>query len=202
MAWDGVRAAKAEHEAALFSRANVVGVAIARKVVGRRGAGEPWAGVCVERKKPGAQRPRRDVVPKALEGVRTDVVETGRFHALGSAPPDVVERTSRVRPAPGGVGIGHPRATAGTLGGLARPRSGGPVILSNNHVLANSNDAKAGDVILQPGAADGGRPEDGIARLASFVPLVFDDRGRGPSGRFLERLFGPLLPWAGRGPQR
>ena len=202
MAWDGVRAAKAEHEAALFSRANVVGVAIARKVVGGRETDEPCVVVYVERKRPEAELARRDVVPKAVEGVRTDVVETGRFHALGSAPPDVVERTSRVRPAPGGVSIGHPRTTAGTLGVVARTRSGGRVILSNNHVLANSNDAKAGDVILQPGPADGGRPDDGIARLASFVPLVFDDRDLGPFGRFLERLFGPLLSWAGLGLKR
>lgn len=202
MAWDGVRAAKAEHEAALFARANVVGVGIARKVVGGRQTDEPCVVVYVERKRPEAELARRDVVPKALEGVRTDVVETGRFRALGFVPPDGLSRTSRVRPAPGGVSIGHPRMTAGTLGVLARTRSAGPVILSNNHVLANSNDAKAGDVILQPGPADGGRPEDGIARLTSFVPLVFDDRSLGPFGRFLERVLGPLLSWAGLGLKR
>src|SRR3990172_4488356 len=119
MAWDGVRAAKAEHEAALFSRANVVGVAIARKVVGGRETDEPCVVVYVERKRPEAELARRDVVPKAVEGVRTDVVETGRFHALGSAPPDVVERTSRVRPAPGGGSIGHPPTTPRPLPLLA-----------------------------------------------------------------------------------
>jgi len=46
-------------------------------------------------------------------------------------------------------------------------------MLSNNHVLANENNAQAGDVILQPGPLDGGRePADIVARLKSFVPLT------------------------------
>jgi hypothetical protein len=46
--------------------------------------------------------------------------------------------------------------------------------LSNNHVLANSNDARIGDPILQPGPYDGGSvPGDVIARLSRFVPIRF-----------------------------
>ncbi|MDC7788293.1 hypothetical protein PQJ75_21055 [Rhodoplanes sp. TEM] len=46
------------------------------------------------------------------------------------------------------------------------------MILSNNHVLANENDAEAGDAILQPGAYDGGhRPGDVVAKLTRFVKL-------------------------------
>jgi hypothetical protein len=45
-------------------------------------------------------------------------------------------------------------------------------ILSNNHVLANSNDARIGDPILQPGPHDGGlNPDDQIAALSDFVPI-------------------------------
>jgi len=45
-------------------------------------------------------------------------------------------------------------------------------ILSNNHVLANSNDALIGDPILQPGQADGGLdPDNVIGQLVNFVPL-------------------------------
>jgi hypothetical protein len=48
------------------------------------------------------------------------------------------------------------------------------LVLSNNHVLANSNDASPGDPILQPGAADGGQvAEDTIARLERFYPIQF-----------------------------
>ncbi|MGH2625728.1 MAG: hypothetical protein ACRDHY_03650, partial [Anaerolineales bacterium] len=80
-----------------------------------------------------------------------------------------------VRPAPGGVSVGHYQVTAGTLGGVVRDRSTDRrMILSNNHVLANSNKGFPGDPILQPGAIDGGRdPMDTIARLERFVPIQF-----------------------------
>ena len=49
--------------------------------------------------------------------------------------------------------------------------------LSNNHVLANSNNAKAGDCICQPGPYDGGKcPTDQIAILERWVPIYFDGR--------------------------
>jgi len=84
----------------------------------------------------------------------------------------------RMRPAPGGISVGHVRITAGTLGCLARGRSGDRtrrrLILSNNHVLANSNAAGFGDSIVQPGPTDGGiSPRDRIAILERFVPLDF-----------------------------
>jgi hypothetical protein len=53
--------------------------------------------------------------------------------------------------------------------------TGARLILSNNHVLANSNDAQPGDPILQPGPADGGRLEfDMLARLERFAPLRYN----------------------------
>lgn len=61
----------------------------------------------------------------------------------------------RHRPAPGGVSVAHVKVTAGTLGsraiGLAAPWNNRHLILSNNHVLANSNNASVGDSIVQPG---------------------------------------------------
>ena len=48
------------------------------------------------------------------------------------------------------------------------------MILSNNHVLANSNNAVFGDCIVQPGPYDGGKcPADQIAILERFVPINF-----------------------------
>ena len=45
-------------------------------------------------------------------------------------------------------------------------------MLSNNHVLANEDDATTGDAILQPGQFDGGaEPEDVVARLLDWVPF-------------------------------
>jgi hypothetical protein len=60
-------------------------------------------------------------------------------------------------------------------------------ILSNNHVLANSNEAECGDAILQPGPFDGGRfPDDHLADLEAFTPIIFlDAPGEGRVGRGL-----------------
>jgi hypothetical protein len=163
MAWTSVPRA---YESRLLRRKNVVGVGIARKVVGGRQTNEPCIVVFVERKLPTSQLGRKDLIPDRIETMKTDVIETGRIVALQS-------RTVRVRPAPGGVSIGHFRITAGTLG-VVVPRSGVRVILSNNHVLANSNDGRRGDAILQPGAHDGGTANDQIATLEDFVRIVFD----------------------------
>lgn len=96
----------------------------------------------------------------------------------------------RLRPAKGGYSVGHVGITAGTIAtcvydilpegsnnppthGIGIPQ--GYYILSNNHVLANSNNANLGDSILQPGPFDGGvEPTDRIARLSRFIPITFD----------------------------
>ena len=80
------------------------------------------------------------------------------------------------RPAPGGISVSHRAVTVGTLACLARgrtaPRSSRVLILSNNHVLANANNAKANDCISQPGRRDGGTCQrDRIAVLERFVRL-------------------------------
>jgi hypothetical protein len=109
-------------------------------------------------------------VPAVVDGVPTDVIEVGDLRALQS-------RTDRWRPAPGGVSIGHYRITAGTLGCVVRDRqSGVRLILSNNHVLANSNDATPGDLILQPGPTDGGQAAaNRIGVLERFCPIQFSE---------------------------
>lgn len=80
---------------------------------------------------------------------------------------------TRVRPVPIGCSIGHPLVSAGTFGSLVKDDQH-TYILSNNHVLANTNQATPGDNILQPGALDGGQqPADAIARLSRFAPINF-----------------------------
>ena len=104
------------------------------------------------------------LIPGKVNGVLTDVVEVGIIKAL---------HTNRHRPAPGGVSIGHVDITAGTLGCIVR-KGDVRYVLSNNHVLACSNDAEVGEPILQPGVHDKGSfPEDHIADLTDFVPINF-----------------------------
>jgi len=155
-----------QHSKELLSRANVVGTGVGFKVAGGQRTETPSIICSVHRKVPSASLSPKDVVPRELGGVPTDVMETGRIRAL-QAP------TGRFRPAPGGVSIGHRDITAGTLGCWVH-RDGQWMILSNNHVLANSNAAEIGDPILQPGPYDGGRnPDDQIAVLEDFVRIHF-----------------------------
>ncbi|MBZ0293442.1 MAG: S1 family peptidase [Anaerolineae bacterium] len=159
-----------------MSRENVVGVAVGFKEDKTATQGEVSVVVLVEQKKPLAALSARDVIPPNVDGVRTDVYEVGYLRAFAT-PRD------RFRPTiPSGVSIGHYKITAGTLGTIVTDRiSGEKLILSNNHVLANSNSAEIGDPILQPGPTDGGQnPADTVARLERFVRIRFpgdDDPG-------------------------
>ncbi|MGD2186170.1 MAG: hypothetical protein PVI71_08580 [Desulfobacterales bacterium] len=151
----------------LLKRANVVATGVGYKESG----GEKTSTLCivcsVKKKVDAGQLSGQDLVPAAVAGIPTDVVQTGVIRAL-QAP------TGRFRPAPGGVSVGHIAITAGTLGCWVT-KDGQKVMLSNNHVLANSNDAEIGDPILQPGPFDGGNfPQDHIANLTQFVPISFE----------------------------
>lgn len=80
---------------------------------------------------------------------------------------------ARRRPLLIGASVSHFRVTAGTLGAFVRADGDALHLLSNNHVLADENRGQAGDAILQPGTADGGRdPQDAVATLGPFVELA------------------------------
>jgi hypothetical protein len=68
--------------------------------------------------------------------------------------------------------------SAGTLACFAAKRDGGGIgLLSNNHVLADTNQGKPGDRIIQPARSDGGRgkdPDAHVATLHKFVPINFE----------------------------
>jgi len=173
---EDVRKIKELHKMAVLALPNVVGVGVGYKVRAQAATGELSVVALVRRKVPRARLEPENLVPARMDGVATDVVEVGDLVPLQA-------RTGRWRPAPGGVSIGHLRVKAGTLGCVVFDRANGErLILSNNHVLANSNDARRGDSILQPGTADGGRdPEDAIARLERFRPIRFSS-GPGQCG--------------------
>ena len=112
------------------------------------------------------------MIPWAVVSTPSYVILTGIIRARQGP-------TVLFRPAPGGLSVGHVGITAGTLGCWVT-KNGQKVMLSNNHVLADSNAADIGDAILQPGPFDGGSfPQDHIADLTQFVPISFQGE---PSG--------------------
>lgn len=188
-----VKQAKDLHKEKILSKPNVVGVGLGYKETRGKKTEELCVVALVRRKIPEAGLEPADLVPREVDGVPTDVMDVGELRAQ-------VARTDRFRPAPGGVSIGHYKITAGTFGTVVRDRSTGErLILSNNHVLANSNDAAVGDPILQPGTADDGREDlDTIAELARFCPIEFVSApatcgialGVVAAGNWLASLFG------------
>jgi hypothetical protein len=183
---DRAQETKQEYEARLMSMSNVVATGIGFKIADGVQTNEPCVVVSVVKKLPVIQLSASSLVPKWLGSIRTDVVETGKIFALA-------DPTQRMRPARPGISIGHYQITAGTLGCLVQ-RNGQVYILSNNHVLANSNAAHLGDAILQPGPHDGGGSADQIGTLEQFIPVGFE-QGSSPSGcsplSSLMRLFRP-----------
>ena len=127
----------------------------------------------VRRKKAIGELARNEVLN--IAGTTTDVVEMVPLRARGPF-------TQRVRPGVGGSsgctvvpGLNY----TGTLGlgmrgyGALSDRT---FVLSNNHVLANENQASVGDPVIQPGTLDGGnQTSDRIGRLYDYVPLRFED---------------------------
>ena len=105
-------------------------------------------------------------LPASFEGVPVSPLVTGRFMARS-------DPTKRLRPAPLGYSVGHFAITAGSIGARVVDGAGNVYVLSNNHVLANSNGASIGDAIYQPGAYDGGTASDQFATLFAFKPIDF-----------------------------
>jgi hypothetical protein len=190
MALAGIAEVQKRHERDLLALDNVVGVAASVKVTKGKPTGEHSLTIYVEEKKPKTQLSKEAVVPDKLGDVATDVVAVG--------PIRVMAFTAQARPALPGFSMGHKDITAGTLGCVVRDIrrcccevekgcgcspsredcKGDYLVLSNNHVLANSNLASPGDHVLQPGAFDGGiYPSDSVATLERFEPIVFGASG-------------------------
>ena len=109
-------------------------------------------------------------IPSKLKGLRVQRVLTPGFRPLQP------RRQSTLVPAPSGVSIGHGEGPTGTLGCLIHVNDDRRFILSNNHILAETNVGSIGSPILQPGRYDEnalGQPARQIARLSDFEPISF-----------------------------
>jgi hypothetical protein len=164
-----IKKVKDKWKDSLLKRKNVVGVGIGRKEVAGEETDELVIRIYVTKKEEGDNLHPNDFIPSALTyaglKVKTDVRVVGVIKAL-------LDRTARYRPFSGGVSIGHFRITAGTVGAVVF-KDGQKLVLSNNHVLANSNDCSIGDEIRQPGPHDGGSQSDKVGTLYKYVPIQF-----------------------------
>lgn len=166
---------------------NVVGMGYGVKWSNGEPTGKPALLALVSQKVDKDELAPGDLIPKKIGEMQTDVLAIGEPFAGQAEPVEVgIELLARrARPASGGYSVGHRNITAGTIGTCVYDMVGTPgnpvgmpqhyYILSNNHVLANSNNATPGDAVLQPGPFDGGTdPSDRIAHLSRFIPITFD----------------------------
>ncbi len=148
---------------------NIVGIGIGQKVRDGKVVSTKAIRFYVEHKLPKRAVPKVHMVPSTIDGVPTDVVETGRLFAQATP----IAQT-RLRPAKGGCSIGFQGVgfvMAGTFGCLVTDGKT-RFILSNNHVIANENALPLGSSIFQPGLLDNGKvPGDRIATLSKLVKI-------------------------------
>lgn len=158
-----IRKIKDKHSETFMKKHNLTGFGIGFKKVKGKKTNKLSLVFMVEKKLSKSKLSPDQLLPSILDGTECDVIETGKIVAS--------MYTDRVRPAIPGYSVGHYAVTAGTLGCVVY-RGTTKYILSNNHILANTNDAEIGDHIWQPGRIDGGTDTDTIAILTDWIPIV------------------------------
>jgi hypothetical protein len=159
-----VIAGSASNITAIPTNSNIVGLGYGSKLSGGTIQEELAIRVYVRAKLSRSRLSSNENIPATINGMTTDIVQVGDVSAL-------------TRPVKCGVSVGHFEITAGTLGCLVKSTGEDEekrYILSNNHVLANSNNANIDDKILEPAPSDGGSRQ--IAKLTDFEPLRLDGR--------------------------
>jgi len=161
----------------LEPRMNVVGVGLGPKNPQDKEPGPMSIRFYVARKVPPGALPEGTRLPDSIDGIPTDVIETGvfRLHA-GEA------NRRRRRPIRPGSSIGFQfpppnqnMVMAGTFGVVVK-RDGKKFILSNNHVLAENGAIQPGAPIFQPGLLDGGSTvKDAVGKLTTFIPVTREE---------------------------
>ncbi|PUA34293.1 MAG: hypothetical protein B9J98_00120 [Candidatus Terraquivivens tikiterensis] len=139
----------------------------------------------------------RGMVPKEVDGFKTEVIVTGKIKALSLVQveeeietaytyDEAVSRIAEVRPIVGGISVGVPEDAyggkmAGSLGLVVCGPGGGYYILSNAHVIAMNSKAQflpLGTAVLQPGTYDGGASEEKVGELFKYIKITFGPKGK------------------------
>lgn len=191
-------------------------VGVGRKIVNGEATDERCVRIYVVQKLASSLLSPRDRLPKKIDGIATDVIEsppaflaararrsTARAKKRTAAPKKRSPRTptcsanrrAQQRPVVAGISAAHEDVTAGTIACFCHSLRHGDDpkqvhVLSNNHVFADVNHAQAGDDLYQPGPADGATPSDHFADLHRFVEMHLG----GTVPNRVDAAIGSLLP--------
>jgi len=173
---DSLRAAKKLIVSAKYP--NVEGVSIGYKSQGGERTKEIAVVIYVSKKIPENELPTKHVIPRTINAlgykVKTDVLQS-KFSALA-----LIDKEGPVKP---GYSVSHPDVTGGTLSFFAVIDnqivmvSANDLMVSNAHILSNTNKGKIGDPIYYPGVVDGGTKENIVAYLAATIPIEMVESG-------------------------
>lgn len=187
------------------AKINVHGIGIALKQVDGRSTGEICVQVAVLRKMSPERLARAGgvPVPREIDGVPIDVVETGPLviePAQDSAShPQAAETFRPLRP---GCSISFDNTVFGTLGAFCRslrPADAGQVfVLSCRHVLAGFNTPPLLAPIFQPGGPEAAGAASVAGEAARFIDAV--DRNESPLKYAADAAIAPLRAGVGFDP--
>lgn len=160
---DRAKAIKQKHVDRLKAFPNVIGVGVGHEIAGGKRTDRVAIRVYVRKKLPKDQLAPDAILPDTLDGFPVDVIED-EFWIHQSR---LDAHTFLV----GGISVGNfLLGGAGTLGvSVFDNRTGQELFLSNWHVLCGSDTCQAGELIIQPGAFDGGTQADLVAHLFKAV---------------------------------
>jgi hypothetical protein len=128
----------------------VVGIGVGTKYVGGKPTDAWTISISVVKKRPKGALAASELIPAEIDGVPTDVIETGEFKVLGVDPKDGVDvyDYSKYRPLRGGIkiSVSYPSAPGidpnnlelGTMGCVALTTETPPrhVLITNRHIIA------------------------------------------------------------------
>ncbi|MPQ43684.1 hypothetical protein [Clostridium tarantellae] len=146
---------------------NVIGIGLGHKYVKSQNTNEVCLNVFVEKKEDLINLKKSDIIPTKYKGIKTDVFELGTVTSSAL--------NTKIRPVQCGYSIGPTNSNiAGTAGCIVQRGSGNNLsyfLLSNNHILTDSQTKPLGTRIVQPAIPDGGTILDAVATLSSYIPL-------------------------------
>jgi len=158
---------------------NVIGISNTpkRKIVKGIEIDIPCIRIYVSKKIPKNQLKPSDVIPEEVDGIKTDIVEVGKFKRMVEIP--ISDFRKRYRPVIAGISTSRADEVArGTIGWFVIDEDFNIYLTSNNHVWAKENKGKINDDLVQPGLLDGGNPANDIfAKLYDFIELIPKNQG-------------------------
>lgn len=176
MAWQDrtraeLRAALEHFAVGLASQPGVVALGVGRKIKGGKLIKGLSLRVYITKKKP-----MRNIRPHLRFPTLLQFQPRGRLRATKEIGIDLIEVGGPFEPCltmGDSVSLASPhRYNDGTMGAILKDQLGQRYLLSNNHVLADVNFARIGQLVIHPSVAEGGSlPGSSIGKLHRFVPI-------------------------------